>query len=111
MAGGQLCVTVCAKRDVFVTQGWPSAMTKLQTRPHDIFIRKPYWRVRGEKHYKEAARVRIIAYLAGNKIRTTMSKDKSPSKSKDKKAPVKNLKEKRADKKVKKTAKKSSSAD
>jgi hypothetical protein len=39
-----------------------------------------------------------------------MAKDKSPSKEKDKKAPVKNLKEKRADKKVKKTAKKSSSS-
>lgn len=40
-----------------------------------------------------------------------MAKDKSPSKEKDKKAPVKNLKEKRADKKVKKSAKKSTSSD
>ena len=40
-----------------------------------------------------------------------MAKDKSPAKEKDKKAPVKNLKEKRAEKKMKKTAKKSTSSN
>ena len=39
-----------------------------------------------------------------------MAKGKSPNKEKDKKAPVKNLKEKRAEKKDKKTVKKSNSS-
>ena len=50
------------------------------------------------------------AYLAQNLNFNIMAKDKSPSKEKDKKAPVKNLKEKRAEKKVKKTAKKSNNS-
>ena len=45
------------------------------------------------------------------KIPNIMAKDKSPAKEKDKKAPVKNLKEKRAEKKIKKTAKKSTSSN
>ena len=53
----------------------------------------------------------ILLILRPNKTLNIMAKDKSPSKEKDKKAPVKNLKEKRADKKVKKTAKKSTSSN
>ncbi len=40
-----------------------------------------------------------------------MAKGKSPAKGSDKKAPTKNLKEKRAEKAVKKTAKKSTSSN
>lgn len=51
------------------------------------------------------------SYLAEKLNCNIMAKDKSPAKEKDKKAPVKNLKEKRAEKKIKKTAKKSTSSN